>query len=62
MVLEAKSKVYAHPGGRHSQIIYIPADIAKDSAYPFRAGDEVVIRIDPEKKALIVYRAYNGNP
>jgi len=57
MVLEARSKVHVHTKSRSSQIIYIPADIAKDSAYPFRAGDEVVIRIDPEKKVLVVSKA-----
>jgi len=35
-------------------ILYIPADVVKDSLFPFSADEEVVVRIDG--KRLIVER------
>ena len=34
--------------------IYVPTSVAKDSAFPFNPGEEVVIRIDGDK--LVVRR------
>jgi hypothetical protein len=35
-------------------ILYIPADVVKDSLFPFSADEEVVVRIDG--KRLVVER------
>ena len=36
-------------------VLYIPADIVKDSLFPFMANEEVVVRIDGER--LVVERS-----
>ncbi|MGB9021927.1 MAG: hypothetical protein WCC94_00640 [Candidatus Bathyarchaeia archaeon] len=36
-------------------VLYIPADIVKDSLFPFSANEEVVIRIEGER--LVVERS-----
>jgi hypothetical protein len=42
MVLEGETKIY-RSNGRHS--IYIPADLIKDSAFPFTLKDRLKITI-----------------
>ncbi|AEA47515.1 hypothetical protein Arcve_1513 [Archaeoglobus veneficus SNP6] len=32
--------------------IYIPTNVAKDSAFPFKPGEEVVIRIDGDRLVI----------
>jgi antitoxin component of MazEF toxin-antitoxin module len=36
-------------------IVYVPADLVKDTMFPFNSGDELAIRIDGER--LIVEKA-----
>jgi len=64
-VLEAKSKLINRPRtskGKHydAVFVYIPTDVAKDSAFPFKYDDEVVIRIDQKDKRLIIEKS--GEP
>jgi len=46
-------------GGRSDRsrtgVLYIPADVVKDSLFPFTANEEVVVRIEGEK--LVVERS-----
>ena len=37
--------------------VYIPSDVARDSAFPFESGDDVVIKIDTKKKRLVIEKA-----
>ena len=58
-MLEAKSKFInrATKTGKKQYdkyFIYVPTPLAKDSNFPFDVNDEVIIRIDPEKKELII--------
>lgn len=46
MVDIAKVKIYA-VGSRHS--INLPSDFVRDSAFPFKVGEELVARIDGNK-------------
>jgi len=55
MVKEAKSKLASLKPRWHTLIITIPADLAKDSAFPFKPGDRLRIRISG--KRLVVERA-----
>jgi hypothetical protein len=32
--------------------IYIPTKIASDSAFPFKKGDSVVVKVDPRTKEI----------
>jgi hypothetical protein len=41
-------------GGRRYDkfFVYVPTEVAKDSAFPFKAGDIVEVRIDAGRKQL----------
>ncbi len=37
--------------------IYVPAEVARDGTYPFKPQDTVIIKIDKEKKRLLIEKA-----
>jgi len=47
MVLQGKGKIHEPVKGRI--MIYIPADVHKDSAFPFEPKEEVNIKIEGKK-------------
>ena len=54
MMLEGVGKVINRPTKTAGKIydkyfIYIPTSVAKDSAFPFRPGEKVVVRIEGDK-------------
>ena len=56
-MIQGTGKVINRPtktGGKSYDkfFIYIPTNVAKDSAFPFKPGEEVLIRID--KKRLVI--------
>ncbi len=53
MATEGHGSFYEHAKGR--MVLYIPADVRKDSQFPFRVGERVRIRI--EGKRLVVERS-----
>jgi len=53
LVLEAKTRITGDMKGRRLRI-YIPVDIAIDSAFPFKNGDLVKIRIDRDNRRLVI--------
>ncbi|MCK4364890.1 MAG: hypothetical protein KAW45_02455 [Thermoplasmatales archaeon] len=52
MVLERLGRFWEHTKGK--LILYIPADIYKDSQFPFKPKEQVKITIEPSKKRMIV--------
>jgi len=50
-LLEALAKIILPSRGDRSKtgILYIPADVVKDSSFPFSPDQEVLIRIDGRK-------------
>ena len=50
MSLEGEGSIYEHAKGR--VVIYVPALVHKDSAFPFEIGAKVIVRID--KNRLVV--------
>jgi hypothetical protein len=46
MVSQAKVKLYGNKS-RHS--INLPSDFVRDSAFPFKVGEELIARIDDKK-------------
>jgi hypothetical protein len=46
MTAEAKVKIYGRES-RHS--INLPSDFVRDSAFPFKVGEELVARIEGQK-------------
>jgi len=58
-LLEALAKIILPTRGDRSKtgILYIPADVVKDSSFPFSPDQEVLIRIDGRK--LVVEGAFS---
>ncbi len=52
MTLDGLGRFWEHTKGK--LILYIPADIYKDSQFPFKPKDQVKITIDSHNKRLIV--------
>ena len=57
MVLQDKGTFRVSVKGK-TGLIYVPADLVKDSAFPLQDGDSLTIRI--EREILIVKRDANG--
>jgi hypothetical protein len=58
-MLESESKLLNRPtqtAGKHydKYYIYIPTDLARDSAFPFKKDEKLKLRIDPQNKRLII--------
>lgn len=58
-MLERESKIVNRPtitaGKQYDKLyVYIPTEVAKDSAFPFRANDKVKVRIDTQNRRLII--------
>lgn len=59
VTIDGKSKLMNRPsvskGKKYDKyFVYIPSEVARDSAFPFKHGDDVVVKIDPEKKRLLI--------
>ena len=52
LMLEGKTKIILPPKGGRTGVLYIPADIVKDSSFPFEANERVLVRI--EGRRLVV--------
>ena len=52
MTLEGQGRFWEHTKGK--LIRYIPADVYKDSQFPFKPKDQVKITIDADKKRMII--------
>jgi hypothetical protein len=48
-MLEGKTRIIMPPRGGKTGILYIPADIVKDSSFPFEANEKVLVRIEGRK-------------
>ncbi|MCL5876824.1 MAG: hypothetical protein M1540_03325 [Candidatus Bathyarchaeota archaeon] len=58
-MLEGESKLLNRPtqtaGKQYDKYyIYIPTDLARDSAFPFEKDERLKLRIDPQNKRLII--------
>ena len=56
MTLEGKGRFWEHTKGK--MILYIPADVYKDSQFPFKPKEQVKISIDTKKDRMIVEKNY----
>jgi len=52
MVLEGNGRFWEHTKGK--MILYIPADVYKDSQFPFKPKEQVKVKIDTKNNRLIV--------
>jgi hypothetical protein len=58
-MLESESKLLNRPtrtaGKQYDKYyIYIPTDLARDSAFPFKKDEKLKLKIDPQNKRLII--------
>ncbi len=44
-VLEGRTKILVPSKKSRTGVLYIPADLVKDSSFPFEPNDEVIIKI-----------------
>ncbi|MEM2897301.1 MAG: hypothetical protein QXG01_07025 [Candidatus Bathyarchaeia archaeon] len=51
---EGRSKFNIPSRAGSTGVIYIPADVVKDSSFPFQQNEEIVVKIEGEK--LIIER------
>ena len=56
-MIEGVGKIINRPtktGGKiyDKFFVYIPASVAKDSAFPFKPGEEVIVRIEGDKLVI----------
>ncbi len=59
MVTRAKGRFINRPtktgGGVYDKFfIYIPTELARDSSFPVKPGQEVDVQIDPERGTLVI--------
>ena len=52
MVLEGKTKFIKQ--GKNKMVVYIPADIIKDSRFPFEGDEELFITVDPDYQSIFI--------
>lgn len=52
-VLEGRAKFTIPGKGSFTGVVYIPADIVKDSNFPFDSDDEVTIKIQGKKLVIM---------
>jgi hypothetical protein len=58
-MLESDSKLVNRPtetGGKMYDkfYVYIPSEVSKDSAFPFKPNQKLKVRIDTENKRLVI--------
>ncbi len=58
-MLESESKLVNRPTQTAGKLydkyyIYVPTEVARDSAFPFEANEKIKVRIDVENKRLII--------
>lgn len=61
-VIEGKSKLMNRPSRSKGKMydkyfVYIPSEVARDTAFPFKHKDEVIVKIDIKNKRLIIEKA-----
>lgn len=51
-VLEAKARLIIPANKGRTGVLYIPADIVKDSSFPFEPNETVIIKIEGERLVI----------
>lgn len=55
MVLEARGSLQEPQKAK--TFILVPQPVRKDSRFPFRRGDKLIVRIEPEENRLVILKA-----
>jgi hypothetical protein len=61
-MLQGKGRFINRPSKTGKRIydkffVYIPTEIARDGLFPFKAGDEILVKVDPRNRRLILERS-----
>jgi len=51
-MLKGNGRFWEHTKGK--LVLYVPADVYKDSQFPFKPNEQVKVSIDSKKKQMIV--------
>ncbi|MBS7656120.1 hypothetical protein KEJ50_06455 [Candidatus Bathyarchaeota archaeon] len=51
-MLKGKARILVPNKRGRTGLIYIPADVVKDSSFPFKPNEEVIIKIDGKKLVI----------
>ncbi|MEM3665750.1 MAG: hypothetical protein QW222_01555 [Candidatus Bathyarchaeia archaeon] len=60
MTGEGKGKVVDRGKKYRKIFIYIPKEVSSDTSFPFKIGDDVIVRIDGKK--LVIERKSSDKP
>jgi len=61
MVGEGKGKVVDRGKKYRKIFIYIPKEVAMDTAFPFKIGEDVTVRIEGKKLIIEKRKQHNSN-
>lgn len=53
-MLKKKGSIWKATTNAEAHVVYVPADITKDSQYPFKTKEKVNVTLDPKNQRLIV--------
>lgn len=53
-MLKHKGKIWKATGESNAHVVYISSLITQDSAYPFKAGENVQVEVDVIEKKIII--------
>ena len=53
-MLKGTGKVWKAARNSVAQVVYVPADIVKDSQWPFKRKEKVNVTLDPKNQRLII--------
>lgn len=57
MSKEGKGKVIQLSERARTRYVTIPADVAGDDRFPFETGEEVTVRIEEDKRRIVVEKS-----
>lgn len=60
MALEGSGRLLKVEASR--TLIYVSQKVASDSAFPFKAGEPLHVRIDPDGRRLVIEKAHRTGP
>jgi hypothetical protein len=57
MATQALGRLYEHTAGK--VILYLPVAVVRDSAFPFKVGEQVSVKLDAKLKRLVVEKRHD---
>ena len=54
---EGKGKIMELSNRARTRYVSVPADVAGDDRFPFETGEEVTVRIEEDKRRVVIEKA-----